>query len=192
VSGTRTDQLPPAREERCRERCAAEHDLGHAGVLEVVVTFRCTGECVLLGITAIARKQARLWISTAQEQDLLARQLEVFAQRGAAAANNVGAGAHQLLVSDAPRSDPRWQARGCADCGRRHDRGFAMHYCAAKVDGRLVRAWFCASGCHAPVEPEIPGGICPPCRIVAGEHETGRAGWSEAVSMGQGHGTGTR
>ena len=84
------------------------------------------------------------------------------------------------------------ESRGCADCGRTHDKGFAMHYCASRVDGRIVRAWFCSEGCEAPVASEIPGGCPPASRIVAGEHETGRAGWSERVGYGEGFGSGAR
>lgn len=80
--------------------------------------------------------------------------------------------------------------RSCADCGRSHDAGAVMHYCVARTDGRLVRCWFCAEGCNAPVTFDTPGGKAPRNRITP-EHATGDIGWSGA-GHAEGFGTGVR
>lgn len=83
--------------------------------------------------------------------------------------------------------------RACMDCGRTHQRGWSMLFNRGRVRREIVRGWFCASGCEAPVETEHPGGAPRGFRLTA-EHGNGQTGFSAHTwnGLGQGHGTGAR
>lgn len=81
--------------------------------------------------------------------------------------------------------------RACMRCGRTHDRGFAMQYCVGRDGRSIVRGWFCASGCDAPAESEIPGGAPRSFPLVRGD-ATGDIGFSAVAGYGEGFGSGSR
>lgn len=82
------------------------------------------------------------------------------------------------------------KARTCGDCGREHQRGWAMHLCVGSVGRELRRGYFCAEGCHAPAASELPGGVPRGFRLTV-EHGNDPQGFS-ASGWAEGFGTGAR